>query len=440
MTVVVLLTLAGTSVIGTLIPQNENPGAYIQAYGEFGFKLFSVLGLFDMYHAWWFLLLLLTLTVNIIVCSVDRFPAAWKIVSSRKRGFNAGRFRKMANHQTVTAPVSPEDLQPVAAKAIARHFKKLQIESTDTGFLLFAEKRRWSRLGVYVVHTSIVLLLLGSIIGSIFGFEGFVNIPEGETVDTIQLRNANRTHKLDFSIRCDDFDVSFYENGAPREYRSDLTLLDGGKPVHAKSIVVNDPVRYRGINIFQSSYGQVPAETITLGFTSKETGMTYTEKMRPGQSYEIPENLGTLTLQGLKREAAFKGHSIGAAYVATLAGKGDRAEQIFLPVRFPSFDRMRKGDVFIAVTGQEEKYYTGLQVTRDPGVWVVYTGFILMLAGCFITFFMSHQQLMVEVERKKGETRIGISGTTNKNKLGMDGVVEKLAQLLAEKSGAGDQS
>ncbi len=440
LTVVVLLTLAATSVIGTLIPQNGNPGDYIQAYGDFGFKLFNVLSLFDMYHAWWFLLLLLTLTVNIIVCSVERFPTAWKIVSNRKRGFNAGRFRKMANHQTVTVPRSPEELQPVVAKAISRHFKKFQIEPTDGGFLLFAEKRRWSRLGVYVVHTSIVLLLLGSIIGSIFGFEGFVNIPEGETIDTIQLRNANRMHKLDFSIRCDDFDVSFYENGAPREYRSDLTLLEGGKPVHAKTIVVNDPVRYRGINIFQSSYGQVPSETITLGFTSKETGMTYTEKMRPGQSFEIPENLGTLTLQGLNRAAAFKGHSIGSAYVATLTGKGDRAEQIFLPVRFPSFDRMRKGDVFIAVTGHEEKYYTGLQVTRDPGVWVVYTGFILMLAGCFITFFMSHQQLMVAVERIKGETRIGVSGTANKNKLGMDGAVERLADLLAEKSGAGDRS
>jgi len=440
LTVVVLLTLAGTSVIGTLIPQNENPVDYIQAYGEFGFKLFSVLGLFDMYHAWWFLLLLLTLTVNIIVCSVERFPAAWKIVSSRKRGFNAGRFRKMANHQTVTTTRSPGELQPVVEKTISSHFKKLQIESTDSGFLLFAEKRRWSRLGVYVVHTSIVLLLLGSIIGSIYGFEGFVNIPEGETVDTIQLRNANRMHKLDFSIRCDDFDVSFYENGAPREYRSDLTLLEGGKSVYAKSIVVNDPVRYRGINIFQSSYGQVPSETITLGFTSKETGMTYTEKMRPGQSFEIPENLGTLTLQGLNREAAFKGHSIGPAYVATLTGQGDHAEQIFLPVRFPSFDRMRKGDVFIAVTEQEEKYYTGLQVTRDPGVWVVYTGFMLMLAGCFITFFMSHQQLMVAVERAKGETRIGVSGTANKNKLGMDDVVEKLAQRLAEESGAGDRS
>ncbi len=89
-TVVVLLTLAGTSIIGTFIPQNQNPMDYIQAYGEFAFKLFSILGLFDMYHAWWFLLLLLILTVNIVVCSVDRFPATWKIVSRRRKGFNAG--------------------------------------------------------------------------------------------------------------------------------------------------------------------------------------------------------------------------------------------------------------------------------------------------------------------------------------------------------------
>ena len=434
LTVVVLLTLAGTSIIGTLIPQNEAPMNYIQAYGEFAYKLFSVLGLFDMYHAWWFLLLLMGLTVNIIVCSIERFPAAWKIVSRKKRGFNPGRFRKLANRQTLVDPRSPGDLRPVAERVILKYFSDLELKSTDSGFLLFAEKRRWTRLGVYVVHTSIVLLLLGSIIGSIYGFEGFVNIPEGETVDTIQLRNANQKHRLAFAIRCDDFDVSFYENGAPKEYRSNLTLLENGKPVYTKSIVVNDPVRYRGINIFQSSYGQIPADTVTLGFTSKETGMTYLEKMRPGQSFEIPEKLGTLTLQGLNRAATFKGHSIGAAYVATLAGKDVPPVQILLPVRFPSFDRMRKGDVFIAVAEQEEKFYTGLQVTRDPGVWVVYAGFILMLAGCFITFFMSHQQILIEAETGEEGSRISVSGTANKNKLGMDGRVERIAKLLAETS------
>jgi len=427
----VLLTLAGTSIIGTLIPQSGSSAAYIQAYGEFTFKLFSVLGLFDMYHAWWFLLLLLTLTVNIIVCSIERFPAAWKIVRRKNRGFNAARFRKLANKQTFEDQQKPDELKPAFEKLVSSFFGHLQGKSSDGGFMIYAEKRRWARLGVYVVHTSIVLLLLGSIIGSIYGFEGSVNIGEGETSDTIRLRNSNRIHKLGFSIRCDDFDVSFYENGAPREYRSDLTLLEDGKPVYTKSIVVNDPVRYRGVNIFQSSYGQIPSDSVTMGFTSKETGMTYLEKMQAGQSFEIPENLGTLKLEGLNNTATFKGHSIGAAFVATLTRKDAQPVQIVLPLRFPSFDRMRKGDVFIAVVEQEEKYYTGLQVTRDPGVWVVYTGFMMMLAGCFITFFMSHQQIMVEVVSAGGKTVVSVSGTANKNKLGMDDKVEKIAKLLA---------
>ena len=431
LTVVVLLTLAGTSIIGTLIPQNGSPVAYIQAYGEFTSRLFRVLGLFDMYHSWWFLLLLLVLTVNIIVCSFERFPAAWKIASRKSRSFNVARFRKLNNKKTFEDRRKPDELKPVAEKLASRYFQRLLFESSDSGFTLFAEKRRWTRLGVYVVHASIVLLLTGSIIGSIFGFEGTVNIGEGETTDTIRLINSNKIHKLDFSIRCDDFDVSFYENGAPNEYRSDLTLLEDGRPVHTKRIVVNDPIRYRGINIFQSSYGQIPSDSVTLGFTSKETGMVYREKMKAGQSFEIPENLGTLTLNGLNRAASFKGHSIGTAYVATLTRGDAEPVQILLPVRFPSFDRMRKGDVFIAVVEQEEKYYTGLQVTRDPGVWVVYTGFILMLAGCVITFFMSHQQIVIEAVTVEGVTHVSVSGTANKNKLGMDGKVERIAKLLA---------
>ncbi len=426
-----LLTLAGTSIIGTLIPQNESAAVYIQAYGEPAFKLLSVLGLFDMYHAWWFLLLLLVLTVNIIVCSIDRFPAAWKIVNRKNRRFSIGRFRKMNNRQTFADKRRPEELKPVLENLISKYYRHLLYEPTESGILLFAEKRRWTRLGVYVVHTSIVLLLLGSIIGSIYGFEGSVNVAEGETVDTIRLRGSNQIHKLDFSIRCDDFDVSFYENGAPREYRSDLSLLENGKPVYTKRIVVNDPVRYRGINIFQSSYGQMPSDSVTLGFTSKETGMTYMQKLQPGQSFKIPENLGTIELQGLNSAANFKGHSIGAAYITTLTRGDGPPVQIVLPVRFPSFDRMRKGDVFIAVVEQEEKYYTGLQVTRDPGVWVVYTGFILMLAGCFITFFMSHQQIMIEAVAVEGKTLVSVSGTANKNKLGMDSKVARIAKRLA---------
>ena len=83
LTVVLLLSLAFTSIIGTVIPQNENPEAYLQAYGAFRYQLLSALGIFDMYHSWWFQGLLLFLTVNIVVCSIDRLQGSWKIIFNR---------------------------------------------------------------------------------------------------------------------------------------------------------------------------------------------------------------------------------------------------------------------------------------------------------------------------------------------------------------------
>jgi cytochrome c biogenesis protein len=105
---------------------------------------------------------------------------------------------------------------------------------------------------------------------------------------------------------------------------------------------------------------------------------------------------------------------------------------------------MRKGDVVISIVHQhnqtvtpqkatEKRYYTGLQVTKDPGVWVVYSGFIIMIVGIIITFFMSHQRLCVEVAQKGKKSRVMVAGTANKNKLGMERKLQKIAGRLAEK-------
>ncbi len=70
-------------------------------------------------------------------------------------------------------------------------------------------------------------------------------------------------------------------------------------------------------------------------------------------------------------------------------------------------------------------------MNRDPGVWVVYSGFIIMIVGCFITFFMSHQQICIEVMRKGNKSDVRIMGIANKNKIGMRRQVEKFAKHLA---------
>jgi len=433
LTVTVLLTLAATSVIGTVIPQNQPTEAYLQAYGRNMVRLFSVLDMFDMYHSWWFQLLLVLLTLNIIVCSLDRLPAAWKIVV-KPPVFKPSRFLSASCQRQVAIP-SPDQSRSLLEKALSRNVGQARLEPAQQGFFLWSEKGRWTRLGVYVVHLSVVFLLAGGLIGSFWGFDGAVNIPEGETAKTIRLNNSGKSIPLDFEIRCDKFSVSFYDSGAPSEYRSTLTILEKGTPVLTRDVIVNDPLRYKGINLFQSSYGNLPSQNLVLSFTSRATGMEYKEKIAPGQTVAIPEGLGSFTITAFNRDHQFKGHVIGDAFVGMLKPPSGESVEVVLPVKFPSFDRMRKGDVVVAIAETETRYYTGLQVTSDPGVWVVYTGFLLMIAGCIVTFFMSHQQICMEAHTDGKFSSVMIRGIANKNKLDIQKKIDAIADTIAQAKG-----
>jgi cytochrome c biogenesis protein len=107
-----------------------------------------------------------------------------------------------------------------------------------------------------------------------------------------------------------------------------------------------------------------------------------------------------------------------------------------LPLQAPKFDAMRRGALIISARAdlarKEPRYYAGLQITKDPGVGLVYTGFILMIAGCIICFFMSHRQVVVEVRGRGDHCDIMVSGTANKNKLGLEAGLTRLADRLKE--------
>lgn len=457
LTIVLLLSLAATSVIGTVIPQNASPEAYLRAYGAFRYQLLSVLGIFDMYHAWWFQGLLLLLTVNIVVCSIDRLRSGWKLIFNRQPKIQPERYTRRADAHKLTDKRDADELAKRYEPLVRRRFSYCRVIRTEGKTVIYGEKGRLSRLGVYIVHMSVIFLLVGGLVGSFFGFEGYVNIPEGEATDTIHLRNTGELHRLGFQIRCDDFNLTLYKNGAPKEYRSTLTILENGKPVLKKDIIVNDPLRYRGINIFQASYGKLPPERMhppaakaagpkdqyTLRFTSKASGMQYTLKATVGKPVDVPEGLGRFVIESYEPEAAFRGMAVGAALKGIYTPAGGEPVEVLLPLKFANFDKMRGGDVIISVVDQpqdasapatppQERYYTGLQVTRDPGVWLVYSGFALMIIGCFVTFYLSHQTVCIVVEQLQKNSRVTVAGIANRNKLGMKNVVDKLLTGIRE--------
>jgi len=413
-----------------------DPALYMRRFGPVLYRVLSVLDLFDMYHAWWFQFLLLLLTLNVVICSLDRIGSVWKIVRHRETNFRPALFSDPVLRTEIVLNRMPDDLAAPLAAAFRRRFGVGRQEEIPDGFRIWSERWRWTRLGVYVVHLSVVLLLLGGLIGSRFGFDGSVSIPEGQSADRIRLSGSGLMRELPFSIRCDDFTISYYDTGAPSEYRSRLTVIENGSETLQRDIVVNDPLRYRGINIFQSSFSQVPGDAATLTFTSRDSGLEYQRRLRVGEEIDLQEGRGRFRLERFIQAADFQGHPVGEAFIGVLSDAAGQRTEVILPLRFPSFDKMRRGEVTITVAAHESRYATGLQVTADPGVGVVYAGFVAMLLGCFITFFMSHQRLCIEVRREGSGSRVSVAGAANKNRLAIQSLVHRLARKMGRNFGS----
>jgi len=260
-----------------------------------------------------------------------------------------------------------------------------------------------------------------------------MNLNEGESADSVMISKQKTEQKLDFTIKCNTFDIKFYDTGAPEEYKSNISIIENEKEVLKRDIIVNDPLRYKGINFFQSNYGVSSADSLTLEIESKSSKMVYHHTLKAGQSFDLPENGGKFTLIRYLPQFDFKGHNLGESFIGKVKKPDGKEFMIVLPIRFPTFDRMRHGEFVFLAEHYEKKYYTGLQVTYDPGVLYVYAGFILMIAGCFITFFMSHQSIMVEITKEKNdELSVCICGKANRNNQSMKLKIEKMAGQLAK--------
>ena len=434
LTVYTLVLLATTSIFGTIILQNGTEQEYRRLYSEVFYNLIKVFNLDDMYNAWWFLVLIVILCINIVVCSIERLSITWKIIFPKQIKFNPQRFRKLKNLETFTVNKDVKSLSGNYETFLSKTVGKVIKEKTDSGIVMYAEKGRWTRIGVYVIHSSILLLFIGALIGTLFGFKANMQLDEGETSNTAFIVKKRLPVNIGFSIRCNDFLVKFYDTGAPEEFKSNLTIIENGKESFTKDIIVNQPLRYKGINIFQASYGTAQPDSIILDIIRLSDKDVTTKTIKVGQEIQLPEDQGFFKLEGFMPHFDFRGNNLGEAFIGKITQKDGNSFQIALPTKFPTFDKMRKGAFAFVVKEFEHKYYTGLQITKDPGIWYVYSGFILMIIGCWITFFMSHRSYFIEIkEDKENSSKISISGTTNRNSQGMKLKIQKIVIKLKGK-------
>jgi len=414
--IVTLILLAGTSIIGTVIEQNLAPAEYLQKYGmsESTYRLLNSLQFFDMYHSWWFLSLMGIFAVNLICCSIKRLPRIIKTVREPVLVAEDGLFRTFSNRgEVVVAGGALESVRQKAVELLGEKFAKPVVTEQDGKVYLFAQKGAYSRFSVYVTHTSILIIFLGAMIGNLFGYKAYVNIVEGQAVDAIWPRGGTEPIPLGFQIRCDDFEVSFYEGsgGRPKDYTSDLTVIENGREVLKKRIEVNDPLDYKGLTFYQSSYGAAGDPVYRFSVTERASGKTVKVAGAQGRHLPLP---GGAALIPMGYAQDYQGFG-PAAQVNIDMGNHQHGTPFIVFQNHPQFDERRKGAYTIDLEGVEQNYYTGLQVAKDPGVWVVWLGCLLMVLGSCGAFFLSHRRIWVSIQELESGIGVKLGGTAHRN-------------------------
>lgn len=430
LTMFLLISLAITSIIGTIIPQGTPAPEYLATISVTKVKLYKALGFFDMYHSWWYILLLYLLTVNLIACSIKRLPHIWKIISQPTTTLDGTLERSLTSKASITSKEQPEMLKEKIAAFLRSEFAEPVVTESEGGWHLFAEKNSWCRLSVYIVHLSIIIIFIGAIIGSLFGYKGFVNIVEGQSVSNVMSRSGKPVD-LGFSVRCEKFSKTTYPNGAPKEFKSILTVLENGKPVPDFTnvrVIVNDPLSYKGITFYQSSYGNAGDYFFTVSDPSGSRDIPVT--VSGNASVTLPDGSSMHVLEATEDVSPFVPGLAGPAAQVELHGAAGGGQSFVVYANYPDLNvqyaKARQGTPIIHYKGAQQKMYTGLQVAKDPGVWVVWLGCALMVLGVYAAFFISHRRIWVRIQHGT----ITVGGNASKNQGAFQGTFENLVELL----------
>ncbi len=332
----VLLVLLGIgSILGTFIPQLPLTGLSLEhlepRYSPTAFALMRFFQLFDLFHSWWFSLLLSMLALNLLACSLPRI------------------------------------------QALPRIFKGAPGKRRKAGFLL--------------VHLGVMVVLVAGAFGQVAAEEGTLTLMPGEESDRIQVRERGltRSRRLPFSVRCRHFGIERFASGSGgiRDYVSLLEIFEGDRAVLTRRVEVNAPLTYAGFSFYQSSYQTAPRlDRARLRVTDAE-GEREVEAATGDRVARGADGTGYF-LRGYREN--FK--RLGEAVRIEALRPDGRRRSFWVMRRYPGFvQRNRPGGVGIDLLSYRPGFATILSVVKNPSVPVLWTGCGLLVLGLLVVFW-----------------------------------------------------
>ncbi|MGA8489023.1 MAG: cytochrome c biogenesis protein ResB [Terriglobales bacterium] len=437
--VILLILVVIVSAAGTLILQRPATDAdeMQRAYSPQVLRLLDGVGLTDVFHAWWFVLLLGLVSLSIIAASIQRFPNSWRYYARPYKSPDESFRNALPNH--VLIPIRDEEAGLSAAERVLHKagYRPERIVR-ENSFSLFGERSRFSEMSVYIVHASLLLIFLGGIVDGVYGWRGFVTLSRGQQSSQVESQNGNRRN-LGFAIRCDGAGQENYADGTPKRWWSDLTILQHNQAIVHKQIVVNDPLVYRGVRFYQASYGKTgKLDRLVLAATSRDGRVVKDITIAPDETLPLDPDTTVRLAQFIPdyvvRDGQIYARSTDlenpAAQLVVESKKSGQAINFWLPA-IPGFEQNASSPYTFDAKDLQMAYFTGLEVSHEPGQWSVWTGVLVMGFGLALVFYFVHVRLWaVPVRNARGQLTLWIGGTANKNKDAFDQRFRKLVEEI----------
>jgi len=412
-----LLVIAVASISGTVIEQGETVKFYQENYPEhpalFGFLTWKFIlntGLDHVYQTWWYLSLLILFGASLLACTSLR---QWPALKVARQWYYYQRPEQILRLNLSQA--CPEI--PISELAVILRQKGYWVALENEK--LYARKGLVGKIGPIVVHASLVVILIGGLVGALTGFLAQELVPSGHDFQLKKVIEAGAWVRRLPPIqgRVHRFWIDYTPSGDIDQFYTDLGLVNAdGEEVIRKTIHVNEPLRWRGLTFYQTSWGihgvrlqfnhspilELPVAPFTAGNGRKWWGTWLPLKpdLSEGVSLVIPD------LQGLFLLYDQQGQLLTTGRVGT-------------PVRI--------GGVNLLLT--ELVGSTGLQIKSDPGVPIVYLGFAGLMVGVMMSY-VSHSQLWaLQIDKQ-----LYLGGKTNRAQVTFEREFLEILQQLPSAS------
>lgn len=425
--IILLITFILLSILGTIIPQESlyprDDFQKWQTEHPLLSKLTISLGLTHLYSSLGYITIVGVIFLSVFICTYKRALRAFK--DRRRKVSEVGDFKKNENFTSFNCQFSIDESLKTVCAALSNKGYRVSHTRQEKGFQVEGEKGRCGVLGSLIFHLSFLILLVGAIASTWMRFEGKFILTEGQPFkghldEYISVKKAFLpTKPLNFRLVLQKFKPIY---DTPPRYVSEVLIEDdsGGKTYET----VRDfhALSYRGYTLYQKDHGFSPSFVLKdqrgkvifnsfVAFKSHKEAeeVRYEDYFKiPGTSLEIE---GRLYPDMVDNDGQLKTKSILPNNPVIAVKVKESGKEVFKST-IALHRNVQIGEHVFSF--DDLRYWSGFRVVKDPGIPIIYLGFITSIFGLLVRILSVHEQIWIVIAGNGGNTSVIIAGSAEK--------------------------